>query len=910
MDAQRTHVDRAAFRNQEGIALITTIMVMMLCSVLMVGFTAAIIGDQRASGLDRDQTQAYAVAHAGLEKLTADLSTLFTTDFSPTKAQIDALMVNKPSLPGFSYVAPGGGSGYVVGPVLGYNGTAPIGDPNGTIAAGPYQGFRGILTPYDITVTARSTGGAEVRMRRQLQTVAVPVFQFGFFSELDLAFHAGEDFLFGGRVHTNGNLYLAQGNNSILTIGDRATAVGEVIRTHLPNGLDTSGSYNGTVKMIKAANSYRNLARNEGSLVNTIGSALNEPKWTNVSIGSYNSYIRNGRTGARRLDLPIVSDANADGVPDANPIELIRRPTIGVADPGLLSEERFYKKASIRILLSDTAAQLSNLPGVTADAPVDLSQAGNLYAGAAPPATRPPLAASPGPAVDGTLVENVHKSDAGTSLVGGFIKIEKQSNAGVWTDVTTEILALGIAGKNIALNTGVRASRWNTPGAACAEPNPDAVIRLQRVRDVPFDATDVNNAANNAISCGYTLAGGVVTAVSQRATDYWPLALYDAREGQQRDGMAAPAAGTTNMALGGIMHYVELDVNNLRRWFAGQIGATGNQARNVDNGFIVYFSDRRNNDRDGTNRETGEYGFEDIINTPNMNSFPAGNGTLEVGEDLNGNAATMGNLPDRYGMFPRNIPACGLLAGCTADIQAPLDANARPFTFVPAAAAATVLPPAASKPDPRLVARANRAILFRRALKLVNGGQNQLPAPGLTIASENATYIQGNYNASVSLAANEAHVAASVIADAVTLLSNNWNDIRSFAAQSNSETRKATTTAYRLAIISGKTLAFPKPTWASSSFGSDGGAHNFIRNLEDWDESNVVQRYRGSFVSFFTSRQGIGTFKCCDGDTYVRGERSWTFDTDFLSPTLLPPGTPMFRDINTLTFRQLLRPTQ
>ena len=50
-------------------------MVMMLVSVLMVGFVAAIIADNRASGLDRDQTQAYAAAHAGLEQLTSDLST-------------------------------------------------------------------------------------------------------------------------------------------------------------------------------------------------------------------------------------------------------------------------------------------------------------------------------------------------------------------------------------------------------------------------------------------------------------------------------------------------------------------------------------------------------------------------------------------------------------------------------------------------------------------------------------------------------------------------------------------------------------------------------------------------------------------------------------------------------------------
>ena len=48
-------------------------------------------------------------------------------------------------------------------------------------------------------------------MRRQLQTVAVPVFQFGMFSEGDLSFFAGPNFNFGGRVHTNGNLFLAQG---------------------------------------------------------------------------------------------------------------------------------------------------------------------------------------------------------------------------------------------------------------------------------------------------------------------------------------------------------------------------------------------------------------------------------------------------------------------------------------------------------------------------------------------------------------------------------------------------------------------------------------------------------------------------------------------------------------------------
>ena len=188
-----------------------------------------------------------------------------------------------------------------------------------TISAGPYQGFRGIITPYNITVTARSRGGAEVRMRRTLQTVAVPVFQFGMFSEGDLSFHAGATFNFGGRVHTNGNLYLAQGGGT-LTLADRVTAVGEVIRTHLSNGTDTLTSWNGTVSMIRAApNTFRNLGRTEGSLVTNNPAVQNEPAWTTLSVGTYASNIRNGRTGARRLDLPLVSQG-------ARPIDLIRRP--------------------------------------------------------------------------------------------------------------------------------------------------------------------------------------------------------------------------------------------------------------------------------------------------------------------------------------------------------------------------------------------------------------------------------------------------------------------------------------------------------------------------------------------------------------------------------------------------------
>jgi hypothetical protein len=338
--------------------------------------------------------------------------------------------------------------------------------------------------------------------------------------------------------------------------------------------------------------------------------------------------------------------------------------------------------------------------------------------------------------------------------------------------------------------------------------------------------------------------------------------------------------GNGTMTLGGIIQYIELDVNNLRRWIAGDAaypGGTGPQTRS-DNGFIVYFSDRRLNSNGGN--ETGEYGFEDVVNPADANGIA--NGALDAGEDFNGS-----NTLQDYGRMPVDVPSQPLIPSV-----APWDANARPWT--------TTTSPT--------VARANRQLFFRRALKVVNGGLNQIPAPGLTIAAENPVYVQGNFNALATDTTAEPNMACAIIADAVTLLSNSWNDIRSFTSPNNPNGRTATDTGYRMAVVAGKGVPFPRPGWASATdFGTDGGAHDLLRSLEGWGNQSL--NYRGSLVTFYTSRQAVGTYKCCT-NVFSLTNRGYAFDTDFLTQSLIPPGTPAFRDVNTLTFRQLLRPTQ
>jgi hypothetical protein len=404
---------------------------------------------------------------------------------------------------------------------------------------------------------------------------------------------------------------------------------------------------------------------------------------------------------------------------------------------------------------------------------------------------------------------------------------------------------------------------------------------------------------------------------SVNSNDFWPNVLYDTREGILRDD---PASGTDfTLGLGGMMNYVTVDVNNLARYLAGTVapyvGLHGPSANNQNlAGFIVYFSDRRGNKCGkgavspscplapaATGAETGEYGFEDNVNPADAGGVP--NGLLDIGEDVNAYIPAVGQpayvaVRDVYGMTAQNP------VGAAGD---PLGANAK------------VIDPPGSEQSNQWVGMVNRPIFFRRALKLIHGGNTSatvstLPSPGLTVAAENPVYVQGNYNATVGTAAagvvpTETHMGAAILADAVTLLSNNWNDNLSFQFPNYAPSRPAATTAYRFAVVAGKGLAFPYPTAGAPQFlfGTDGGVGNFLRLLESW--SPVTIRYRGSVVSMFINRQATGTYKYST-QVYDYGVRNFVFDSDFLLPSLLPPGTPMFRDVNTLTFRQLLRPNQ
>ena len=170
-------------------------------------------------------------------------------------------------------------------------------------------------------------------------------------------------------------------------------------------------------------------------------------------------------------------------------------------------------------------------------------------------------------------------------------------------------------------------------------------------------------------------------------------------------------------------------------------------------------------------------------------------------------------------------------------------------------------------------------------VRLKNG--QTLPTRGLTVATPNPLYVKGHFNQPTTAHLGTTNTSntkpASLVSDALTILSGDWNDADS---ASDYTSRDASDTTVNAAILTGIV--------ETSSGIYSGGAHNLGRFLEDW--SGRTLSYNGSMVVLFNSIKATAPFQQ-PGDYYDPPERDFAFDLNFLDGTKLPPGTPELRDI-------------
>jgi Tfp pilus assembly protein PilX len=985
-----------------GFTLIAALLILILLSGVAVGLMFMVTNEVKMGGNDLQANVAYYGAESGMEKLTTDLAALYQSTMAPRNCDIYNLANTSANWPTAGMVGNLNYSetitGYATAGNLSSCSTKPATTWD-TVSSGSNQGLVAELVPMTLTVTASRPGsgtgsvgsGATVTITRNIEVALVPVFQFGVFCGFDCSYFAGPDFSFGGRVHTNGNLFLAGGAD--LVFNDKVQAYKQIIRDRLENGWATTSNYTGTVYVPKASggcplNTFPPTGTNCLALPGvgtipgdaswsggypTIGGTAN-PNFPSISSATFNYYLANSKTGVTNMQLPFVNRPCTNNAPPCtDPIAIIRKPVVGESPTGPIGSTRLYNKAQIRVLLADDPADLHPERGV---APIDSGDVQlpttTTYSGGPFTSGYVTLSAGSGssgaheylgfgkvgingwvsPADDSGSVgwatntqfplmgELVGLTTGNYPVTGPWIRVEYLNSSGTWVPVTQEWLQLGFSRQFNAQLTTPQSSNMV---------DPNAILILQQL--TPW-------ASQSTVAQAQASGRGAGTQ-----NNFFPINLYDAREGEMRDN---PVLNQTNgnvqlssCSVNGIMNAVEIDVGNLAKWLNGTIAGSGaSVSYTSQNGYVLYFSDHRGmlkdpNPSNGTNTPAGVYsgesGIEDVVNSGQNFTSTTPDGVLEGATyytyspedvDQNGFLDNWGekNIGYGFGVNTNTSPLNPYQRVGVANKGLSTESDCAAYNT------STHTFPNNAKDQMGL---ANPVSGARHVLKLVDGGMNPagtasylpiMPAGsgctqsaganatgcgGFTVASENPVYVQGNYNtnsadpfwgtANNTTPSQTPHSAASIVADSVMLLSNQWTDAASMIYPDQPGSRLPSAPAYyRMAISGGKSIPFPRPGWTSAAqdLGTDGGMHNFLRYLENLGSQSLY--YNGSLVSMYYAEYNTGIYKDGGGPNgsgvYSPPPRKYYFDVLFLNPNNLPPATPEFQDIDNLSYHQNFTP--
>jgi Tfp pilus assembly protein PilX len=196
---------------------------------------------------------------------------------------------------------------------------------------------------------------------------------------------------------------------------------------------------------------------------------------------------------------------------------------------------------------------------------------------------------------------------------------------------------------------------------------------------------------------------------------------------------------------------------------------------------------------------------------------------------------------------------------------------------------------------------------------------------GLTVVSDQAVYIRGDYNLKddsttsgtnegddpATTSVTERWRPAAILADTINVLSNAWNmddsngrdyssNLPSTTVLLTSSVRAASATTFNTAFLANNDISGGVNGVSGQGGGwssSGGGLNNYPRFHENW--GGIAMNYRGSFVTLGQSRRVNGPW--CGSQSinascniYAPPNRFWSFETDFNNAANLPPVTPRF----------------
>ena len=478
-------------KREEGSALIIALLVM----VLLLGFVAFAVSrttnETIAQSNDVAESRTYEAAQASLEVMTRNFDKIFDVKINPDDDDLTRIQTQKP--PDFD---------------ANYNFDQTIvrtqKPKQVTETSGNFQGLNASRDEWQINSTATDkTSGAEVALRRRFFNDRIPIFQFGIFYNDDLEFHPGPRFDFGGRVHSNGNLFMMAQDG--LYFNSKVSYTGEVFTDVARNG-DPWTKWNEKVFIKNASGTDVQLKHDMGSVLASPANGAPVPKTSDQPTAYKNAnwaanenlFQGNLLKLSEPLELPlrIASKINKN---ELDYVELIKRgknvgdlfnngtgtvasPKIvpvatDDADGDITSTERYFNKTGIRVSLADSKAKLPGCASGTGQTAITTACGVRLDGAAAPgdggsdPSGSNPRGYQPLTMTDGYQATELNgerfyqNSPSGRQV---WIKIELVGvNPATNTieaprDVTQEILSLGVTEPPIYINGKFAVSGYGT----------------------------------------------------------------------------------------------------------------------------------------------------------------------------------------------------------------------------------------------------------------------------------------------------------------------------------------------------------------------------------------------------------------------------------------------------------------
>ncbi|MEZ5345847.1 MAG: hypothetical protein R2681_09870 [Pyrinomonadaceae bacterium] len=181
--------------SERGAALVVALMIL----VLLMGFVALAISKTSTETIitnnDISESQTYAASEAALENTTRDFVDLFETKLVPSDQDVDQVKLNVPY--GFADYT-------FLNDIKKTNASRSI-----IMTGGNYGGLTAIRDSWEIrTFATNSATDVKVEVKRRFYSDRIPIFQFGAFYEDDLELNRPPLFTFGGRIHSNGNMFI------------------------------------------------------------------------------------------------------------------------------------------------------------------------------------------------------------------------------------------------------------------------------------------------------------------------------------------------------------------------------------------------------------------------------------------------------------------------------------------------------------------------------------------------------------------------------------------------------------------------------------------------------------------------------------------------------------------------------